>query len=184
MTVLNTLSCSLSLNSKVIYRFYLCLEFLALIWNYVSFAMKLIVRNIMKCAMKQNNSEATWYFFNLLWELLTKCSLKKKIKVNCFGYFYTSLTSYGEISAFPWKACFPALSKEDAFFSLYINTELESLFGKTHCFSQRLSVLFFRISSVFQICAIQLLAHFTGLLPKEVFPGAPLFLRNRELKMS
>lgn len=179
----------------MIYSSYLCLESLALIWNELCFAMKPTVRNIMKCAMKQGNSEAAWYFFNLLRELLTNCSFKKKKKpkntktkskwTHSFGHFYTSLLSHGKISAFPWRACFPTLSKEDAFVPLdNINTELKGLLGKYTAFSQWLSVLFFKDSSVFQICAIHLLAYFTGPLPKEVSPGAPQFLQNCKLKMA
>lgn len=40
--------------------------------------MKLIARNIIKCAMKQGDPKAAWYFFHLSRELLANCGFKKK----------------------------------------------------------------------------------------------------------
>lgn len=100
--------------------------------------MKLIARNIVKHAMKQDYPESSWYFFNLSGELLTNCSFEKKIKGNSLFLTFQhcpAVNHGGEIPAFPWKAFFTTPSKEYAIVPLKnTNAEIKGLFGKMHCF--------------------------------------------------
>lgn len=139
--------------------------------------MKLIARDIMKHDMKQGDPKAAWYFFNLWRKLLTNCSFKKK-KIQGNSLFWTfqhfpPLSLDGEISACSQHY------RNNLFLSKTLIQNLKGYLGKCPPFSQQISVLFFKVNSVFQVRAIQLLAYFTGPLTE----GGVCLLRNCGISM-